>query len=307
MSFRRESAGSPPQSQPGSFRQSASSPPHSRPDPAEAALDRHAALSPDHPPPSPQTRFDAPTKPSPQKQLSGLDRAAADGLKAPDERNSKFRSAVKGIIRARRRRRGKKVQVGYKINGIRNVHSIDCMFTVDFKVFYYWTDDKCKGRKGRLELNEPGLFNPELVIDNDAGLQLTHWEFQVKDSKTGLVKLSEYYRGKLMIPNMSLDMFPFDFQNLRICIKPHKKTIDEVELHPLPDECAIEHHARHEWNVIGSRTAMYATNPEHSTTAKVYSALHVIVLVERESDWHVRMIMCDLRVLRCCGAFTLLM
>ena len=61
-------------------------------------------------------------------------------------------------------------------------------------------------------MNEPGLFNPELVIDNDAGLQLTHWEFQVKDSKTGLVKLSEYYRGKLMIPNMSLDMFPFDFQ-----------------------------------------------------------------------------------------------
>ena len=282
MSFRRESAGSPPQS---------------RPNHEEEKLDRHAALSPDHPPPSPQSRFDAPTK-----QLSGLDRAAADGLAG--EKNSKFRSAVKGIIRARRRRRGKKVQVGYKINGIRNVHSIDCMFTVDFKVFYYWTDDKVKGRKGRLELNEPGLFNPELIIDNDAGLQLTHWEFQVKDSKTGLVKLSEYYRGKLMIPNMSLDMFPFDFQNLRICIKPHKKTIDEVELHPLPDECAIEHHARHEWNVIWSRTAMYATNPEHSTTAKVYSALHVIVLVERESDWHVRMIMCDLGVLRCCGAFT---
>ena len=175
------------------------------------------------------------------------------------------------------------------------------MFTVDFKVFYYWTDDKVKGRKGRLELNEPGLFNPELVIDNDAGLQLTHWEFQVKDSKTGLVKLSEYYRGKLMIPNMSLDMFPFDFQNLRICIKPHKKTIDEVELHPLPDECAIEHHARHEWNVIGSRTAMYATNPEHSTTAKVYSALHVIVLVERESDWHVRMIMWPIFLINICA------
>ena len=227
-----------------------------------------------------------------------MDRAAADACL---EKNSKFRSAVKGIIRARRRRRGKKVQVGYKINGIRNVHSIDCMFTVDFKVFYYWTDDKVKGRKGRLELNEPGLFNPELVIDNDAGLQLTHWEFQVKDSKTGLVKLSEYYRGKLMIPNMSLDMFPFDFQNLRICIKPHKKTIDEVELHPLPDECAIEHHARHEWNVIGSRTAMYATNPEHSTTAKVYSALHVIVLVERESDWHVRMIMWPIFLINICA------
>lgn len=123
----------------------------------------------------------------------------------------------------------------------------------------------------------------------------------MKDSKKGLVKLSEYYRGTLMIPNMSLDMFPFDFQNLRICIKPHKKTIDEVELHPLKEECAIEHHARHEWNVLGSRTAMYATNPEHSTTAKVYSALHIIVLVERESDWHVRMIMWPIFLINVCA------
>ena len=46
---------------------------------------------------------------------------------------------------------------------------------------------------------------------------------------------------------------------------------------------------------------MYATNPEHSTTAKVYSSLHVVVLVERESDWHVRMIMVPILLIAVCS------
>ena len=188
-------------------------------------------------------------------------------------------------------------------------------FTIDFKVFYYWTEPKVVGRPRGcvVDIHEEGLFQPELIIANEAELQLTHWEFQVKDPKTGLLKLSEslrpsgylarlswrchcpsrgrraqssaarmssdgariaesrtgarrYYRGKLLIPNMSLHHFPFDVQNLRICIKPHKKTIDELELHPLPDECAIEHHARHEWRVIGSCTAMRADGVEISSS-----------------------------------------
>ena len=214
---------------------------------------------------------------------------------------AKLRKSVRKVVGERRR--GKRVSVGYKVNGIRNVNSIDCTFTIDFKVFYYWRDDRVKGRpKGTVvDIHEPGLFQPELIISNEAELQLTHWEFQVKDGDVGLLKLSEYYRGTLLIPNMSLHYFPFDVQNLRICIKPHKRTIDEVELHPLPDECAIEHHARHEWRVIGSCTSMYATNPEHSTTGKVYSSLHIIVLVERESDWHVRMIMLPILLIAVCS------
>ena len=245
--------------------------------------------------------------------------AAEEEAKAPHightpraKRNSaRLKSAVQGHIAELRlnRRRGKRIKVGYKINGIRNVNSIDCTFTIDFKVFYYWTDERVKGRpKGTVvDIHEPDLFQPELIISNEAELSLTHWEFQVKDPKTGLLKLSEYYRGKLLIPNMSLHFFPFDVQNLRICIKPHKKTIEEVELHPLLDEMAIEHHARHEWRVIGTCSAMYATNPEHSTTGKVYSSLHIIVLVERESDWHVRMIMLPIFLIAvcslCCYAF----
>ena len=52
---------------------------------------------------------------------------------------------------------------------------------------------------------------------------------------------------------------------------------------------------------------MYATNPEHSTTGKVYSSLHIIVLVERESDWFIRMIMLPILLIAvcslCCFAF----
>ena len=230
--------------------------------------------------------------------------------RASERGSQRLKAAVRDHIEETRRvKRGKRIRVGYKINGIRNVNSIDCTFTIDFKVFYYWTDYRVKGRpKGTVvDIHEPDLFQPELIISNEAELSLTHWEFQVKDPKTGLLKLSEYYRGKLLIPNMSLHFFPFDVQNLRICIKPHKKTIDEVELHPLVDEMAIEHHARHEWRVIGSCTAMYATNPEHSTTGKVYSSLHIIVLVERESDWFIRMIMLPILLIAvcslCCFAF----
>ena len=53
-------------------------------------------------------------------------------------------------------------------------------------------------------------------------------------------------------------------------VKSHKMTIDEVELEPANDH-AIEHHSRHEWDVVGHCTQAFATNPAHSTQAKVYA------------------------------------
>ena len=93
---------------------------------------------------------------------------------------------------------------------------------------------------------------------------MTHEQFVVKNPKTGEVKFSQYYRGTLSMVNMSLTHFPFDVQNLRICVRPHKMTIDEVELEPADDH-AIEHHSRHEWKVVGHCTHIYATNPARST------------------------------------------
>ncbi|KAJ1455408.1 hypothetical protein M885DRAFT_520347 [Pelagophyceae sp. CCMP2097] len=218
-------------------------------------------------------------------------------------KKKKLVSAIHQVIEQKRiSAKAKQVRVGYKINGIRDLNSINCTFTIDFKVFYYWDEPSVVGMPQGFALDPlgPQLFQPELVISNEADLTLSHWEFQVKDPKLGLVKLSQYYRGKLLIPNMSLVHFPFDVQNLRICIKPHKKSINELELVPATSENAVEHHARHEWRVIGSCTACYATNPAHSTTGKVYSALHIVVLVERESHWHVRTIMlpiCSIAVL----------
>ena len=85
------------------------------------------------------------------------------------------------------------------------MNSIDCTFTIDFKVFYYWRDERVKGRRRGevVDIHEPGLFQPELIISNEAELQLTHWEFQVKDPKTGLLKLSESLRPSGYLARLS--------------------------------------------------------------------------------------------------------
>ena len=213
------------------------------------------------------------------------------------------------------------VWVGYKVHGIRNVNAIDCTFSIDFKVFYYFYDAKAVGLKTKSTIDPDegkrlGFFEPSIV--NEAELKVMNRVMQVKDGGTGFLKLSVDYRGKLLIPNMSLHLFPFDVQQLRICIKPLNHTIDEVELHAANDDSDVEHHARHEWRILGHCTTTYATNAETYTSddslcsaaeyaPKVYSSLHIIVLVERESDWYVRSIlmpMVSLVVLSmCCYAF----
>lgn len=183
------------------------------------------------------------------------------------------------------------VRVGYKVNWVREVDPRHATFRCDFKLFYYWKDEFFIGREKGQDLNPHheqarGAFWPDLMIANETELVVTHEQFVVKNPKTGEVKFSQYYRGTLSMVNMSLSHFPFDVQNLRICVKSHKMTIDEVELEPANDH-AIEHHSRHEWDVVGHCTQAFATNPAHSTQAKVYSSLHVVILVKREDSWYV--------------------
>lgn len=193
-------------------------------------------------------------------------------------------SAVRGANAAR-------IEVGYKINSIGNIDSKTITFAADFKLFLKWTDPALEGHpKGHVDLesefNGRTVINPEFQIANEHDLQRTHFECKVTDPAKGKVKLSAYFRGTLNMMEMDLRNFPFDFQNLRICIKPHKATIDEIVFVPGADH-VIDHHARHEWEIIGHCTQSYATNPKASTTGKVYSSLHVIGLVRREHSWYI--------------------
>lgn len=210
------------------------------------------------------------------------------------------------------------INVGYKINSVRDVDPKNATFKADFKIFYCthsfparrrapaalvsrsaraprppadWNDPHFVGHIDEaVDITEPGAFNPDLQISNEEELTLNYRECRVKDPTVGRIKLSEYYRGTLSIVDMSLRHFPFDMQSLRVCVKPHKLTADEVELAPAGVH-AIEHHTRLEWKVVGHCTHVYATNPARSTKHKVYSSLHIIVLVEREYAWYVWNIM----------------
>ena len=243
-----------------------------------------------------------------------------------------FKTGVRKLLKDTKKKAVKKIGVGYKVNWIRELDSKNATFKADFKLFYYWQDDFFKGGKkgAHLDVRAPGAFWPDLIIANEAELHITHEDFYLRDPATGAVKLSQYYRGTMTVINMNLRYFPFDIQNLRICVRPHKATIREVgrrgdfflarwfargrrvptmkplsrcgprrrpfltraallsrqvELTPADDH-AIEYHCRHEWNVVGHCTHSYATNPTHSTTGKVYSCLHVIVIAQREHSWY---------------------
>merc|ERR1712216_887087 len=90
---------------------------------------------------------------------------------------------------------------------------------------------------------------------------------------------------------MDLTYFPFDVQTLRICIRPEKHALSTLRLGPHKTERVLEHHTRHEWHISGHCTQLYATDPDHSTTGKVYGCLHIVALAKREHAWYVWNIM----------------
>ena len=76
------------------------------------------------------------------------------------------------------------------------------------------------------------------------------------------------------------------WQDLPICIRPHKYDIAKAEL-AVRQECHIlDHWDRHEWAVCGHRHETYATNKLASTTGKQYSELHLIIMVKRFYGWY---------------------
>ena len=85
---------------------------------------------------------------------------------------------------------------------------------------------------------------------------------------------------------MDLYMFPFDCQNLQIIVKPNKKDISQVVL--TPGEAALNKIPATEWAIVGNLCRTDHTDPSTSTAGKVYSSMHIIMLVQRESGWYVK-------------------
>jgi hypothetical protein len=218
---------------------------------------------------------------------------------AKNERISPIGFASEITPPRKEKKKPKIVSISVKIYSISDINCIEVTFQVSIKLFLRWEDPKLIGHKvGRVkpgiepgEYEIPGLFNPDIQIANEFELHETSRDLRVIDSKTGKVKLSVSYRGKLFMMEMGLKYFPFDAQNLQIILKPHKLDETNVILKYSPDESASDFHPVHEWRFVGFCAKHYRTDPNTSTVGKIYSSLHVVICVQRESGWFVNNIL----------------
>ncbi len=87
---------------------------------------------------------------------------------------------------------------------------------------------------------------------------------------------------------MSLQLFPFDCQNLQLTFRPHKLSSTDLQLVSLPAvDSAMERSITHEWNVLNHCCIISLTDPAASSTNKSYSSANIIVLVKRKSGWFI--------------------
>jgi hypothetical protein len=193
----------------------------------------------------------------------------------------------------------KVIWVSFKIYNVSNIDSKKCLFLINIKIFYHWIDENLIGhKKGFLKRDEdtgeypvPGVFDPGIIIMNGFRLSESERQFQVVNSETGQVKLGIRYRGQARILNMDLRYFPFDAQNLHIVLRPERLDRTMVKMRYLQEESTMDAHTNSEFKIFGFTARRYETDPETSSTHKIYSSLHIVILVQRESGWFVNNVM----------------
>ena len=87
----------------------------------------------------------------------------------------------------------------------------------------------------------------------------------------GLVQQEVRAKGKFSITDMDLKMFPFDAQNLQIVIKSHRIQIKDLVLIPNRYESVDDGHQQHEWKNLTHCFKPFSTDPNTSSSKKVYS------------------------------------
>ena len=207
------------------------------------------------------------------------------------------------------------VFVSYKVSWLADISAISSTFKAQFKMFYRWTDHNLIGmpKDSKVDFKKlPGVLNPDIELLQSMDCELlsrserraaSYLSFRqlltlfisfflfrsstrIVNSLTGEVKITNEYKGSIFITNMSLQMFPYDCQNLCISVRPHKLAVDKIQLIPAAaSECAMERTVTHEWKVVGHCLRSVLTDPSSSSTGKSYSQINVLVLTARKSGW----------------------
>jgi len=179
------------------------------------------------------------------------------------------------------------VLVSFKINNITNIDVSSCTFNINFNLFNHWEDEKLIGKKeGPLRRDELG-FDPDVIVVNDLTLETHKTEYNLVNSDTGAVKMVQHIKGKVFLLSLDLQVFPFDCQNLSINLRSRKTDHKKVVLEYLQEESTVDAHPQHEWVNHGYTAMQYTTLPQFSTTGKIYSSLHLVVLMQRHASWYI--------------------
>jgi hypothetical protein len=206
--------------------------------------------------------------------------------------------------KARRARRGcAEVQVGYKVSALGEVDCLRAVFFAHFKLFATWLEPELAGcslrEAERLHTRatqdkmaswerEHGLLQPELVVLNAHDLECTFYEMKVADRAGGAVKWSKHFRGWLDLEiGFSLENFPFDYHDLRICVRSRALDQRRCSLRLWRGVHSTEFQEdSNEWQLVGHRADGLETDPSASPTGKIYEELHVCIMVRRHWGWY---------------------
>jgi len=185
----------------------------------------------------------------------------------------------------------KVVLVSFKINHVTEIDVVSCNFHVSCSLFYHWEDPSLIGHPlGKIKKADLGPeSDAEIIVVNDLTLEETSRAevVEVINSATGAVKMSKHVKGRVFLMSLDLQMFPFDVQNLSINLRSKRQDITDTVLEYFSEESTVDAHPQHEWIFHGYSALTYTTLPHYSTTGKIYSSLHIVVLVQRHSGWFI--------------------
>jgi hypothetical protein len=111
------------------------------------------------------------------------------------------------------------IQIAYKIDGVADINAYTGTFAIDMTVFLWWKDEKLIGRPegDTVDYSEKGLYEPHVVVNNAFQLDEISSVTTIVTPETGEVMRSTNYKGSCFIQSMTLEMFPYDCQNVQVC------------------------------------------------------------------------------------------
>jgi hypothetical protein len=85
----------------------------------------------------------------------------------------------------------------------------------------------------------------------------------------------------------TMRFFPLDYHELRICVRSHKMEQTKANLVLWPKHTHMESNGQVGlWQLVGHRADVLQTDKGTSSTSKVYSEFHAVVMVQRCQRWY---------------------